>query len=71
MATIVIIDATTNTVIEREETSAEAATRSQHHAEFQIEVEAETLLAKARVTASTKLKALGLTPAEIAALIGA
>ncbi len=68
MATIVIIDATTNTVIEREETTSEAAARAELHAERNANIAAANAAAAAKVSALIKLKDLGLTDAEVAAL---
>lgn len=68
MATIVIIDATTNTVIEREETTAETAARAELHAERNANIAAAQVAAAARVSALMKLQDLGLTDAEVAAL---
>lgn len=68
MATIVIIDATTNTVIEREETTAETAARAELHSERDANIAAAQAAAAAKVSALIKLKDLGLTDAEVAAL---
>ena len=70
MATVLHIDATTNTVTEREETTAEAAARADLHAERETNVAAAADAEKALASAFKKLAELGLTKAEISALIG-
>ena len=54
----------------REMTDAEYAQRQKDIEEHAAHVEAAADAAKARATALSKLEALGLTPAEIAALVG-
>jgi hypothetical protein len=68
MATVLHIDATTNTVTERDETDAEAAYRAELHTQHGIEKQARDAV---RASALAKLAELGLTPDEIAALVGA
>lgn len=54
----------------REATPAEIAALEASAAELQTHVDALNALAAAKVSARAKLKALGLTDAEIAALVG-
>ena len=70
MATVLHIDATTNTVTERDETLAEAAARADLHAQRETNIVAAAAQVSARNSALTKLKVLGLTDAEVAALVG-
>ena len=55
----------------RDATADEAAAIDARHAEHEAQEQAAAQLAAARATAITKLEALGLTPVEIAALVGA
>jgi hypothetical protein len=68
MATVLHIDATTKTITERDETNAEAAYRAELHTQHGIEKQARDAV---RASAIAKLSDLGLTPDEIAALVGA
>lgn len=56
--------------IDREATKSEIADIEARHAQALLEQEAEKDKAAARVSALAKLEALGLTPAEVAALVG-
>jgi hypothetical protein len=72
MSTIIEIDCTTGESIERDMTEAEleahAAMAAQAEAEHLAREEAAAELAEAKASAEAKLAAMGLTPAEIAAL---
>lgn len=67
MATVLHIDATTNTITERDETNAEAAYRAELHNEHAIDKQARDAV---RASALAKLAGLGLTDDEISALVG-
>lgn len=54
----------------REMTDAEYSQRQKDIEEHAANVEAAADVAKARASALAKLEALGLTPAEVAALVG-
>lgn len=55
----------------QEATPDEAAAIDARQAEHEAQKQAAKQLAAARATAVAKLEALGLTPAEVAALVGA
>jgi hypothetical protein len=68
MNKIIIIDALTHEVIERDLTDDELAERELMHIEATARKEEQEAKASARISALAKLAALGLTEAEIAAL---
>jgi len=71
MANVLIVDADTNTVLERNETAIEAAQRDEMHVAYVAERDAHTATAAAAASGRAKLAALGLTDDEINALLGA
>jgi len=54
----------------RDATPDEAAAIDAQRAEYETQLQAAQQIAAARATALAKLEALGLTPAEVAALVG-
>ncbi len=57
--------------VDREATSAEVAEIEARHAQAELEADLEAEKVVKRLSALAKLKALGLTDAELSALIGA
>ena len=70
MTKVLVIDATTNTAVERDETRAEAAQRETAHAAHVAEVDAQEAATAAAASGRAKLAELGLTDDEIKALLG-
>lgn len=67
---VVEVDAAAGTVVEREATAAEKAAAAEALVEMEAQGAAYVAAQAARESGRAKLAALGLTDAEIAALIG-
>lgn len=67
---VVDVDAAAGTVVEREATAAEKAAAAEALVEMEAQGAAYVAAQAARESGRAKLSALGLTDAEIAALIG-